>query len=479
MKRGTPQQNWKVAHALSVDSFRILGGFTAAVVWPFMDASMAEDLNQGQATQLSSEVSANSASAIVDGGSTPSALWNWHLQNTLVVQTHGRFPAEYSGDQSLKNTSETKQTISFDVFAGVRLWPGAEFHADALVWQGFGLSHTFGVAGFPNNEAFKGGTELPNVTFAHLYLEQTFGFGGDPEAIPDSAQHLAKIVDSRRLTLIAGKMSAKDLFDANTYSNDGRVQFMNWALVSAGAWDFPADSLGYTPGFVVDLHEPDWSLRYGFFQVPRVANGLAADPHFLEAWGMATEFEKRWSIQGHPGAGRILLFANRADMRRFDEIEDPSVPRDTSEPPQYHIKWGIGFNWEQELMPSVGVFSRVSWNDGHTESWAYTDIDKTASLGLSINGSLWSRKEDTYGLAGVINGISGGHRGYLAGGGMGVTVGDGALTYGTEGILETYYDFNVWKTLHATFDYSFINNPAYNRARGPVSVFAGRIHWEY
>ncbi len=404
-----------------------------------------------------------------------SSLWNWHLQNTVVVQSHGRFPALYSGPQSLTSTSETKQTVSLDVFAGVRLWRGAEFHADALVWQGFGLSHTLGVAGFPNNEAFKGGTELPGITLAHLLVQQTIGLGGGTEEIPDGQLQLAKTVDTHRLTLVAGKMSAKDLFDANTFANDGRTQFMNWALVSAGAWDFPADSLGYMPGFTADLHWDDWSWRYGFFQVPRVANGLASDPHFLEAWGMVTEVERRWSS----GAVRLLFYANRANMRRFDEIADPSVTRGPNAPPEYHIKPGVGLNVEQKITTYIGAFSRVSWNNGETESWAYTDIDKSATLGVSINGKLWNRENDTFALAGVVDGISEGHRGYLAAGGMGVTVGDGTLRYGTEAILETYYDAHIWKTLHLTFDYSFIQNPAYNQDRGPVSVFAGRVHWEY
>jgi high affinity Mn2+ porin len=411
----------------------------------------------------------------LDESAATSSLWNWHLQNTVVVQSHGRFPALYSGPQSLTSTSETKQTVSLDVFAGFRLWPGAELHADALVWQGFGLSDTLGIAGFPNNEAFKGGTELPGITFAHLLVQQIIGLGGGTEDIPDGPLQLAKTVDTHRLTLVAGKMSAKDLLDGNTFSNDGRIQFMNWALVSAGAWDFPSDALGYIPGFVADLHWDDWSWRYGFFQVPRVANGLASDPHFFEAWGMVTEVERRWSS----GAVRLLLYANRANMRRFDEIADPSIPRDPNEPPQYHIKPGIGLNVEQKITPTVGVFSRINWNNGETESWAYTDIDRSATLGVSINGTLWDRPNDTLGLAGVLDGISGAHRGYLAAGGMGITVGDGALRYGTEAILETYYDAQIWKTLHLALDYSFIQNPAYNQDRGPVSVFAGRVHWEY
>lgn len=450
-----------------------------AVAWVAFESVAWAD--GAETSPLTTEINSTTASATntpasaLEGGPAQSSLWNWHVQNTVVVQTHGRFPALYSGDQSLTSTSETKQTVSFDVFAGVKLWHGAELHADALVWQGFGLSHTFGVAGFPNNEAFKGGTELPNITLAHLLVQQTFELGGEKEEIPDGQLQLAKQVDSHRLTISVGKMSAKDSFDGNTYSNDGRLQFMNWALVSAGAWDFPADSLGYMPGITADLHLTDWSVRYGIFQVPRVANGLASDPHPLEAWGMVAEIERRWP----GGAARLLFFANRANMRRFDEITDPSVPRDTTLPPSYHLKPGFGINVEQIILPGVGAFSRLSWNNGETESWAYTDIDKTISLGLSFNGIQWSRPMDTFGLAGVFNGLSGGHRGYLAAGGMGVTVGDGGLRYGTEAILETYYDAKIWKTIHLTFDYSFVSNPAYNQDRGPVHIFAGRVHWEY
>jgi high affinity Mn2+ porin len=408
------------------------------------------------------------------------SLWNFHVQNTDVLQMHGRFPAQYSGSQSLQNRPELIQTVSLDLFAGFRLWNGAEVHADAMMWQGFGLSHTFGVAGFPNNEAFKTGTEVPNVTFAHLFIRQTIGFGGEQELVPDGQLQLAGKQDVSRLTLTLGKISAKDSFDGNAYANDGRTQFFNWALVSNGAWDFPADSLGYIPGFTADLHQADWSARYGFFQVPRVANGLASDPDTLRAWSMAWEIERRYQVAEHPGSVHLMSFLTRARMRNFAEaVADPGMLSGDTPNLNYRYKYGLGVSIDQELLKSVGAFMRLGWNDGRTESWAYTDIDKTASAGLSFKGDLWGRSADVYGIAGILNGISGSHQSFLGAGGTGPTIGDGALSYGHEVILETYYDFQIWKTIRGALDYQFVDSPAYNQARGPVSIFLGRIHWEF
>ena len=111
-----------------------------------------------------------------------------------------------------------------------------------------------------------------------------------------------------RITLTLGKISVKDIFDNNAYANDPRTQFMNWALMANEAWDYPADSLGYETGFAAELNEPDWTARYGFFQMPRSSNGMAQDTHYLEAWGMVTEFERRYTMNGHPGAVRLLAY---------------------------------------------------------------------------------------------------------------------------------------------------------------------------
>jgi len=406
--------------------------------------------------------------------------WNLHVQNTEVLQGDPAFFARYSGPNSLINTGELENTVSLDLMAGVRLWSGAEFHVDGLMWQGFGLSDTVGVAGFPNGEAFRAGTKPPNVNLCRVILRQTFGLGGEQEPVPDDPLHLAGKQDVSRITITLGRMSAKDLFDNNAYANDARSQFLNWSLLANGAWDFPADTIGFTSGLAIELNQPVWTLRYGLFQVPRVENGSALDLHVLEAWSMVTEFERRFRMNDHPGTVRLLAFCERALMGSYqDALDSPIRPAVVAENNTYREKFGFGLNLEQEIAKDVGVFARFGWNDGKTEAWTFTDIDRTATAGVSVKGSRWGRPDDTFGVAGVINGLSPVAARFFAAGGTGILVGDGTLTYGTERILETYYDAKIWKTVHLAFDYQFVTHPAYNEDRGPISIFAGRLHWEF
>jgi high affinity Mn2+ porin len=406
--------------------------------------------------------------------------WNWHVQNTDIVQGYPAFPAKYSGPNSLPNGGETRETVSLDLMAGVRLWRGAEAHVDGLMWQGFGLHNTLGVDGFPNGEAFRLGSAVPNLNIPRLFIRQTIGFGGEQEDVEDDQLTLAGKQDVSRLTLTVGKFSAKDIFDNNTYANDPRTQFMNWALMANEAWDYPADALGYITGFAAELNQPVWTLRYGFFQMPRSSNGTALDEHFLKAWGMVTEFERRYTVNDHPGTIRFLAYLNHAHMGSYQEaVDNPTRPADIEATRAYRYKYGFGLNWEQEIVKNVGVFSRMGWSDGENEAWAFSDVDYTASLGLSVKGEAWQRPEDTFGLAGVLNGISKVHQEFFAAGGTGILAGDGNLNYGWEKILETYYDFKIWKTIHGALDYQFITDPVFNRDRGPVPVFGVRLHWEF
>jgi high affinity Mn2+ porin len=422
----------------------------------------------------------------------PAQTWNWHVQNTDIVQGYPGFPAKYSGPNSLPNGGETRETISLDLYAGVRLWPEAEAHIDGLMWQGFGLGNTEGVEGFPNGEAVKLGTAIPSGTIARLFIRQTIGLGGEEEDVPDDPLTLSGKQDVSRLTFTIGRFSVTDIFDNNAYAGDPRTQFMNWALMADAAWDYPMDTVGYTTGLAVELNQPKWALRYGFFQLPRFKNGFTAEdqflkwPHdspaqdglFLRSWGMVTEFERRYTINAHPGAIRFLAWLNEGDFGSYQDAL--SVPgADISQTRAYRYKYGFGLNWEQEVATGVGVFSRVGWNDGKTEAWMFTDANWSASLGVSVKGSAWHRPDDTFGLGGVLSGISHVHQEFLAAGGTDILAGDGTLTYGYEKVLETYYDFPIWKTIHAALDYQFITDPAFNRDRGPVSVFGARLHWEF
>jgi high affinity Mn2+ porin len=318
------------------------------------------------------------------------------------------------------------------------------------------------------------------VTFARVLLRQNIGLGGEQENLDDGPLQLAGPQDVSRLTLTVGKMSAKDIFDNNAYANDPRTQFMNWALMANEAWDYPADSLGYETGLALELNQPHWAVRYGFFQMPRSANHMAQDTHYLEAWGMVAELERRFTMNGHPGAIRFLAYLNSAHMGNYqDAVNSPIRPADIEATRAYRYNYGFGFNAEQEVVKNVGVFTRLGWSEGQNEAWTFADVDRTATLGLSIKGEPWGRPEDTLGVAGVINAISREARDFFAAGGTGILAGDGNLNYGLEKVLETYYDFQIWQTIHGAVDYQFITDPAYNRARGPVSVFGARLHWSF
>jgi high affinity Mn2+ porin len=408
----------------------------------------------------------------------PPQIWNIHGQNTDIVQGYPAFPAQYSGPNSLRDGGQTRETVSLDLLAGVRLWSGAEAHVDGLMWQGFGVGQTLGVESYPNGEAFRLGTEAPNVNFTRVFIRQTIGMGGDTQTVADDALDLAGKVNVSRLVLTVGRFSAKDIFDNNSYANDPRTQFMSWGLMANEAWDYPADALGFTTGLAIELYQPNWAWRYGFFQVPDDSNGTAMDGHVLDAWGMVTELERDYSLVGHPGAVRLLGYLNRAQMGSYAAaLSEPGT--DIIATRTFRSKYGVGLNAEQEIIKNVGVFTRLGWSDGQHEAWNFSDVDYTITGGVSVKGAAWHRPDDTVGLAGVCNGITRTHQEYLAAGGSGVLAGDGRLRYGWEKSVETYYDVQIWKTLHASVDYQYVTDPAFNQARGPISFFGGRVHWEF
>jgi high affinity Mn2+ porin len=444
--------------------------------------------------------STNLVAASADqSGNVQAQNWNWHVQNTDIVQGYPSFPADYTnpGLNSLPTGGEVRETVSVDLMAGVRLWQGAEAHVDGLMWQGFGLNNTTGLEAYPSGEAYRAGTKVPNGMIARLFIRQTIGFGGDQEDVADDELHLAGKQDVSRLTFTLGRMSAADIFDQNTYANTPRTQFMNWALVNNEAWDYAADDVGYSTGLAVELNQPEWTLRYGLFQIPKIANNLTGDDAFLKwphdssaeyapilnAWAMVTEFERRYTFDNHPGVIRLLAFLNRADMFSYGEaiplLQANGPGADLTAARAYRLKYGFGLNWEEEISKNVGLFSRLGWNDGKEQGWMFTDVAYTGTLGLSVKGEPWNRPDDTFGLAGVMNGIRDVEQEFFAAGGTGILAGDGALNYGWEETLETYYDFQVCKYVNFSLDYQFINNPAFNRDRGPVSVFGARLHWEF
>ena len=406
--------------------------------------------------------------------------WNIHIQSTAGGQGHPSFPSEYKGLNSLKPGDEVKDTVSVDPTVGVHLWRGGEFFADVVIWQGYGLSNTLGAAGFPNGEAFRIGKTYPDAYLCRAYLRETIGFGGEKEAVEDAPDELRGTKDVRRLTITVGHLSAKDIFDTNAYANDSRSQFMNWSLMANDVWDYPANTLGFTNGIAVELNTRAWAERVGVFQVSEVANGMRMDWNLAKAWSAVAEVERRYLLRGHAGALRLLAYDTRAHMGSYQEtLNNPSLGANITLTAAYRYKYGFGLNLEQEIRKNLGAFMRLGWSDGKNQVWEFTDVDRTATMGVSLKGARWRRPEDTVGLAAVVNGISAVHRQFLAAGGLGITVGDGALDYRSERFAETYYNWKIAKRFQLTFDYQFAQNPAYNHARGPVDLFALRFHTEY
>lgn len=407
-------------------------------------------------------------------------FYSAHEQGTVITQVHGHFRSPYIGPNSLRPVEPMATTETATLYLDARLWRGSELIFDPEISGGRGFSGTTGVAGFPNGEATRVGVREPTPYIARLFWRGTWGLGGEREKVEDDANQIAGIRDVDRLTLSVGKMSAVDLADNNRYSHDPRTQFMNWALMYNGGWDYPANVRGYTYGIAVDLNTVFWALRYGIFAEPAVANGAPLDPHFLKANGQILELEEHYRLGDLPGRLREEVYLNHAHMGNYAEaLAAMPVDPDITLTRAYRFKYGFGLNLEQQLTGPLGFFARAGWNDGHSESWAFTEIDRTVAAGLLLHGKAWRRPDDQVGLAGVVNGLSRPHRDYLAAGGLGFIIGDGRLNYAPEQILELYYNCQLAKGINVTADFQGINHPAYNADRGPVAVGSVRVHFEH
>ena len=409
--------------------------------------------------------------------------WNVHGQTTVIAQGYPRFRSPYQGTNSLPGGGQARETWTVDAFLGWRLWEGGEFYLNPELAQGFGIGTTLGLAGFSNGEAQKGGGDVPKFRPQRYFFRQTFGLGGEREDVADGPNQLAGKRDVDRITVTVGRFAVGDYFDGNSYAKDPRVDFMNWAMWSSAAYDFPADLPGFTRGAVIELNRKDWALRAGLFQVPSAPN---SDVLTFKTGGAVIELEERYSIMEQPGKLRLGAFANRGSTGNFQETlaavaVDPTLDINAAmvSMRRNRTKYGFYVNAEQQVAKDVGFFARVSWADGQNEILSFADIDRSVSGGVSVKGSYWGRANDTVGLGGAVNGLTSSHRDFLAAGGLGLLIGDSRLNYRQEKILETYYAYGVSKATTLTFNYQRIANPAYNADRGPVSIFSGRIHSEF
>jgi high affinity Mn2+ porin len=405
----------------------------------------------------------------------------FHAQATYVNQYVPPFAAPYSGRNSLAaNTG--RETSDVTLYAGVRLWQGAEAWINPELDQGFGLSASVGAAGFPSGEAYKVGADYPYTRLHRAFLRQTINLGGEVQNVDAGLNQFSATQTSDRLVFTVGKFGVVDVFDTNKYAHDPRVDFMNWSIVDTGTFDYAADAWGYSLGAAAEWYQGPWTVRGGVFDLSIAPNQTPLDSRFQQ-YQWIGEIERRYTFWEQPGKLAITGFQTRGLMGSFqDAIQLAALTGGTPDIAavrKYQSRNGISLNLEQQLMPNVGLFVRAGIADGDKEPYEFTDIDNTVAAGLSISGRQWGRDDDTFGIAGVVNGVSSVHKAYLNAGGLGILVGDGKLPNpGDEKILETYYSFSVFSS-KVTLDYQLIVNPAYNRDRGPASVLGARVHMQY
>ena len=414
--------------------------------------------------------------------------WSVHFQTTIISQFHSAFRSLYSGANSLADSTEPLATsFTATVFIGRRLWKGATLYVNPELSAGKGLSFANGVAGALNGETYRVGGVKPQLSLVRAYLQQQISLNNSPsKTVEGSINQLADNLPESRLTITAGKFAISDFYDGNNYSKDPRTQFFNWSLWANGAWDYPADTKGYTTGIVVELIKPEWAFRISSVAVPRIANYHTMEFKLPGANAETIEYEHKLNICKKSGVLRLLLSENLSKAPSYrDGINAlsngdqfiPAVIQGKTEGRSYGgKKFGIGLNLEQELTPVVGVFTRIGWNDGHYASWAFTEIDHTVSAGILMKGIKWKRPGDRFGVAAAINGLSEDHKEFLKNGGYGFIIGDGRLNYRNEYIVESFYNSCITSYFWLTVDYQFIGNPAYNKDRGPVHVFGIRLH---
>jgi high affinity Mn2+ porin len=418
---------------------------------------------------------------------------NFHGEMTFVWQGYPAFHAAFTGPFSLPPVATARETTDMILFAGLRLWQGAELWADPEIDQGHGLADSHGVAGFLNGNAYKLGFDYPYARINRYFFRQTIDLGGESEKVDADLNQFAQSQTANRLVLTVGKFYIIDIFDTNKYANNPKSDFLNWSVINAGTFDFGSDAWSDTYGAAAEWYQGNWAVRGGVFdmaQTPAGGGGNSAlaygDNPSTNQYELIGEIENRYALWGQPGKIKVTGFLIRGNMGSYSDALAFAAATGTDASDALaavrvlQSRPGVSLNLEQQVSETIGVFARAGWADGNVEPWNNTDIDRTAEVGASFNGKPWNRPDDTVGIAGVVNGISSAHIAYLNAGGLGIVIGDGALPNpGLEQIIETYYSYALTPSTKVSFDYQLVVNPAYNTDRGPVNVFAGRFHTQF
>jgi high affinity Mn2+ porin len=416
-----------------------------------------------------------------EGAETPSERWNLYFQSTSIGDYHGTFRSPYEGPLSLKDYPEHDVSLTATFFFAARLEQNTFLVFDPEMAGGKGFSGVNGIADQPNGEIPRVAAATPKPYIARLFIQHDFGFGTEKEHQESDENQLAGDRPMTRYSVYAGRFTITDFFDNNNYTHDPRTQFMAWGIMYNGAWDYPADTRGYTWGLVQEFHTRQWSFRYGIVAEPQLANGSVFDRRLFRDHGQVWEAERRYVWRKRAGAIRALVYANRSQAGTYGEALQLAAATGTT--PNVSLtdrvgtlKYGSGISFDQAINSDVGMFVRLGWNDGKTQSFAFTAIDRLATGGVSVKATRWHRKFDVVGTSLSVGGLSAVHQQYLASGGLDFLIGDGRLNYAPEYVWESFYSARLFRGFYTTFDIQHDTNPAYNHDRGPVMVYSIRLH---
>ena len=430
-----------------------------------------------------------------------------HGQATFVDQGYPAFRSAFpNGLQSLPQGGQNAETFDLTLYAGMKLWQGAELWVDPEIDQGFGVGNAHGLAGFPSAEAYKLGWAEPYARVQRAFIRQTIDLGGGTQKVDADINQFEGTTTSDRLVLTVGRFQVVDMFDTNKYANNAKTDFLNWSSVNAGSFDYAGDAWAYTYGVAAEWYTGRYTLRAGVFdmsQTPASTGvyglpGYGADPNFSNLEFIA-EIEERHTLWGQPGKLKLTGYVIAGQQGNFPQAVALFNQFGTNTPTpiasgntaadywmnasrSYQRVPGINFNMEQQLTDTVGMFARAGWVNGLYEMWDNTDIGYSGQVGVSIKGTGWGRPDDTVGISGVVNGISNAEAAWLNAGGLGILLGDGPGNLphpGLEKIIEAYYSYALTSSVKVSFDYQFIDNPGYNTEKGPVNLFAGRVRWVF
>lgn len=474
-----------VAYPPDRRTWRQMGRVTAILTVAVAHTSFAQ--NVARPAVLANAPDSDTARVAAAHGSAGWRVWMLGTQLNVIAQHLAPFPSPYSGPNSLEATGDTKVSHAYGVYLGGRLPAGIQAYLDIEMIRGSGVSHATGLGGITNGDVIRqGSVDLGQDPYiARAFVRYTVPLRHDaPDTLARAPDQIPIVVADRRIEFTAGRLAVNDFMDVNRYATSARLQFQNWGLWQNTAWDFAADTRGYSNGVAVAWFEPRWVLRVASFQMPTRANGNVFDGRVLEDRGDQAELTLM-----PDGAGtvvRVLAYVNHARMGEYDDAlavarASGQVPNIVADDQPGRKKYGVGLNLEQPLADSgeTGIFARFGWNDGKTESFAFTEVDRHVSAGVQLAGTLWSRRNDRFGLGVVSHGLSSPHREYLEAGGIGFLLGDGRLHYGHEAILESYYRVQVGSYVQLSPDVQRIWNPGYNRDRGPATLYALRFNVRY